>query len=1370
MINNIFNNDVLSSNADLILIPVDSDGYLSPQFFEKLQNVLGEELFPRQLELGSIHIETFKQNDRIKNIAFCCTFDSNYGNSSYTAIRQIGAEIGDWLNRNPHVKIVASPLLGTGAGRLVSHISSYIFDQAFSESAPPDVLLNIYILDKDLYNQYQPKIEQQRGVPTLRLKLEVGLELAKEDPVILEIIKAGDFYYELARDKFKEFNRFETSDPTFFKMVRLRFKQSKLTFREFLPTIDRDSKEFDFLELCGQLIAYIDFNAYLKNLWNKNIDKRVLAKSGVNQTHWVDNLIKYKESGNNPEHLASSIKNSLLYLSDPLKEMPMLSNNHRKMVFDALLLGRYEHPSDLNTLFNFFKELRIVANNNFNDSVLLTRILYHPAITGIWLDQGGKVYSHDITFDFPPESDINQAYELIYECFVNKSTTLSLGNCGIMDLLHIPELFECEHLEELYLSNEWSEFDGGLWRRRKSENYGELNKIKSIPSEIGRLKNLKKLMIGGDWSDGEGELNRWGITNIEAVLKLKKLEFLNVSNNFLTEVRSLHRLPNLQVLHLNNNRITSITGLTQLPHLRELYLSNNYIDNLDFLKGLNSLYTLDLHSNNIKSLTAIESLIESIDVTNTKWEMHTINVASNPLAEPSLKTISLGRDAILRYFREIKQMDTFINTEIKLILVGNSEAGKTTLAKYLDHKTDLQVSHQATHWLEEKIIQWDYDPILENHYTIRLFDFGGHDYYHDTHHIFFTHNSLYILVWDRETDHFGKRELDQLQGGTNSAQSVLTTTQDYPIKYWLDSVSYFTREVKAVNLDFETHNEITHKSSLLLLQNKVSNAKRIKPLNNESYSSIYPFIYESLNVDLLSERNTEHMMQIINEMLKDAQLIGEKLPKYYVTVKDALLNYEGDPVLSILSFNNFCNTKLDFNIDLEQTRDLAEHLKHLGLVVWFPKNHENDKIYVDKNWLIKNIRKALDGLSAKKGRFTIEEIRSKVDRMTDIQLDMLIAAMIDYKMIFKHPYKKEYIAPLYLPEKPAPTIEIFLSNIKITHRRFQYVGYIQKNVILQLFQKYGQMIPGDQHEQTTGTYYYWKNGLIIKGLTSGEIVLVNFDMGKKYGEAHIDLFHLGGPDTEFIVEVTNYIREINKDYEVDERVTLDGIDYISLKLLEKYALQGRYEFTERTLFDSGNPETKKKVFKLKDYSKYIKNMKKLKVAISYSKIDIPKVHAFLRYLNPLVHDDLIELPWYCTDLEAGCEWNDEIERNFKEADIVFFMMSDHFFDTAYILDHEIPKTIDRYRADKSVKVVPILLVHYPWSSKGDYNLQDFTGLPYQGKPISDYKDQNMAWYMVSKKIRIMIEKSLDPGKTGGIDRELKVLYERQVEGKLDNNS
>ncbi|MBL0014962.1 MAG: hypothetical protein IPP17_00655 [Bacteroidetes bacterium] len=35
-------------------------------------------------------------------------------------------------------------------------------------------------------------------------------------------------------------------------------------------------------------------------------------------------------------------------------------------------------------------------------------------------------------------------------------------------------------------------------------------------------------------------------------------------------------------------------------------------------------------------------------------------------------------------------------------------------------------------------------------FKVRIFDFGGQEYYHDTHHMFFTNNTAYFLLWDQK--------------------------------------------------------------------------------------------------------------------------------------------------------------------------------------------------------------------------------------------------------------------------------------------------------------------------------------------------------------------------------------------------------------------------------------------------------------------------------------------------------------------------------------------------------------------------------------------------------------------------------------------
>ena len=75
------------------------------------------------------------------------------------------------------------------------------------------------------------------------------------------------------------------------------------------------------------------------------------------------------------------------------------------------------------------------------------------------------------------------------------------------------------------------------------------------------------------------------------------------------------------------------------------------------------------------------------------------------------------------------------------------------LAKYLNNEIELDKEHHATHWLEEKQLKSKYKiEKIKDKCNINLFDFGGHDYFHDTHHLFFSKNTVYLLLWDKETN------------------------------------------------------------------------------------------------------------------------------------------------------------------------------------------------------------------------------------------------------------------------------------------------------------------------------------------------------------------------------------------------------------------------------------------------------------------------------------------------------------------------------------------------------------------------------------------------------------------------------------------
>lgn len=191
-----------------------------------------------------------------------------------------------------------------------------------------------------------------------------------------------------------------------------------------------------------------------------------------------------------------------------------------------------------------------------------------------------------------------------------------------------------------------------------------------------------------------------------------------------------------------------------------------------------------------------------------------------------------------------------------------------------------------------------------------------------------------------------------------------------------------------------------------------------------------------------------------------------------------------------------------------------------------------------------------------------------------------------------------------------------------------------------------------------------------------------------------------------------------------------------------------------------------------------------RIFISYSKDDLVMVNHFLKHLAPLQRSGLIE-NWYCTELMAGSDWNGTIQAHFDASDIICFMVSPNFNATNYIYDYELKKAFDRKEqpGTKPLKIVPVIMKYCIWIIPGNYNLGKYTALPYTTKPIADFKDQDMAWLIVAECIRILCSQydSMDP--TGDecyktfaftnkdkLGKQLLRLFERIVEGKVDNNS
>ena len=164
--------------------------------------------------------------------------------------------------------------------------------------------------------------------------------------------------------------------------------------------------------------------------------------------------------------------------------------------------------------------------------------------------------------------------------------------------------------------------------------------IPFLSSEIGKLKNLKKLVLTSDrlWSL-PGEIGN--LTNLQSLYlngnqlaglpkeigNLTNLQGLDLSGNQLTSLPGeIGNLTNLQWLNLGGNQLTSLPGeIGNLKNLHWLYLGGNQLTSLpiDALKQLKNLYQLFLKGENGSNplpASEVEALRQAMPWCEVVWE------------------------------------------------------------------------------------------------------------------------------------------------------------------------------------------------------------------------------------------------------------------------------------------------------------------------------------------------------------------------------------------------------------------------------------------------------------------------------------------------------------------------------------------------------------------------------------------------------------------------------------------------------------------------------------------------------------------------------------------------------------------------------
>lgn len=144
----------------------------------------------------------------------------------------------------------------------------------------------------------------------------------------------------------------------------------------------------------------------------------------------------------------------------------------------------------------------------------------------------------------------------------------------------------------------------------------------------------------------------------------------------------------------------------------------------------------------------------------------------------------------------------------------------------------------------------------------------------------------------------------------------------------------------------------------------------------------------------------------------------------------------------------------------------------------------------------------------------------------------------------------------------------------------------------------------------------------------------------------------------------------------------------------------------------------------------------VKIFICYAREDEVLLNQLKTHLMPLQRRNIIEM-WYDRNINAGAEWERQIDRNLNTAQIILLLISRSFMASDYCYSVEMSRALDRHKRGQAC-VIPIILSPVLWH---DSPIGELQALPTDGKPImsSQWYNIDEAFLNVAEGIRKAVE-------------------------------
>jgi len=852
------------------------------------------------------------------------------------------------------------------------------------------------------------------------------------------------------------------------------------------------------------------------------------------------------------------------------------------------------------------------------------------------------------------------------------------------------------------------------------------------------------------------------ITTIATQLKSLKLK-----NNKLENIDLLSDLINLVYLDISHNIIHDLRPISKLNKLKELRLENNKVNKISYVSMLSKLEHLDISDNSITMDTLIkdnriqnyfelnkEKLNLKISLNPFLKEIEGINIRDYPHIEEANHMMSLVED-----FGKIFGGEDDLISQIvpqKLVILGNSNSGKTSLVKFLINDK-LQIDSSETPLSTDmlKIIEWKNPG--ENSPEFLIYDFGGQDYYHATYQMFFSEEASYLLLWSKDNNvnmHF-------------KGDGKLRTKPYYcfDMNYWLGNIKYLNDTVN--NRVKDDNENISWYRNLIIVENKIDTDFE-SSFNLDS--DIQFGEIESFKISLKSQEEVDvirrdwlrkyllHLnphktkefrsrVNAINDFLRDLNEIKTKNEWIYSNLMEYLSK----------KFSSW--KKLDSN---EKERILFR-LSTTGLILWYRYDKDlKHRVWLDPIKVQEQVLEFINQKIIKKYKGIIYAYALKNNQIFASLKNLLIKQqIIFYDEYYRNSKSPVYIIPQNLIDNlnDNPLFQIATNGLKNAFC-VKFFNFMPMGIMNRIISMVGNL----------PDLKYYSRFQIVFTLNQEKFLLIctvdDLSLQIKSNSKNENLYK------EIFLRIIAAYHRIKIEVDWDS----NGTSQLDLNLQSKL-FKVIPEDLLLSVHDNEFVNYKSLVFARKNNLHLVNGVRKHQTSqqihgykfnafmkekftrpksifISYSHDDLEYRKKLQQYLRNMERENLISI-WQDGLIEPGTIWDTEIKNNLNNADIIIFLISQSLISSTYSNEVELRTSLSNLTHKKSL-ILPVLIKNCDYKNwkafpteiteelvQNETSISNFQFLPNSTEeqrllPINKWVFQEDAWVQIIDKIRSVL--------------------------------